>query len=151
MEKTSEEGQRLHELKMSYMHAARKQLEAHQAWLRALAEIEVPDSEWDDYYEITETKRRPNLRLIGRTLMEARGFAAHLLHPPNGYLLPLAVLLTAMPLGVIAFHYQREAFIRFTCAGGRGQELLRIEKALGMKDIEGISSDSRIDHLCDKY
>jgi len=38
------------------------------------------------------------------------------LHPPNGYLLPLAVLMAAMPVGVIAFHYQRAASIKFICA-----------------------------------
>ena len=108
-------------------------------------------SDFDEFYRETGTRRPGPSGLIKDVLMKCRDSLTHLLHPDTGYLLPLTLLLTAIPLGVIAFNYQREAFIRFTCAGGRGKELVRIEKALGMKDIEGISSSSRIDHLCEKY
>ena len=116
MEKTSEEGKRLHELKMSYMYAARKQIAAQRAWLRSLGENEVPDSEWDYYYEITETKRRPNSKLIGRTLMEARGFAAHLFHPSNGYLQPICTLVLALAVMGVGGSIAREAENREMCA-----------------------------------
>ena len=149
MTEGSEQAKELKDLKIAYLSANKAMLKAKREWLTKLDE-KAPNSEWDDFYRLTQTKRRGSWWPL-KEKFDARDFAAYLLHPPNGYLLPFAVLIAAMPLGVIAFHYQREAFIRFTCAGGSGQELLRIEKALGMKAVEGISSDSRIDHLCEKY
>ena len=68
-----------------------------------------------------------------RKLKELRGFVAYLLHPPNGYLLPLAVLVAAMPLGVIAFHYQREASIKFDCAAAHLDDGIAIADKYGLK------------------
>ena len=51
-----------------------------------------------------------------KRLQEARGFLAYLLHPPNGYLLPLAVLVAAIPLSSIALTTAREAWLRNRCA-----------------------------------
>ena len=136
---------------VEYKEAKLVLLKTKGVWMDLLINEPAIDSDFDEFYRETGTRRPGPSGLIKDILMRCRDSVGHLLHPETGYLLPLTVLLTAIPLGVIAFNYQREAFIRFTCAGGRGKELVRIEKALGMKDIEGISSSSRIDHLCEKY
>ena len=87
-----------------------------------------------------------------KKLQEARGFLAYLLHPPNGYLLPLAVLVAAIPLSSIALTMSREAWLRNRCAltadfygkppGGGGWAAAKV-KALGLPKKMRTKGDSR--------
>ena len=87
-----------------------------------------------------------------KKLQEVWGCLAYLLHPPNGYLLPLAVLVAAIPLSSIALTMSREAWLRNRCAltadfygkppGGGGWAAAKV-KALGLPKKMRTKGDSR--------
>ena len=104
----------LQELEKRYRATLTANQEAELDWQQAISHLEFQEfiDASQRYREVTG-RRHPQTRIE-----QLRGFAAYLLHPPNGYLLPLVLLVSAMPLGVIAFHYQRETTIRYNCATG---------------------------------
>ena len=101
-----------------------------------------------------------------KKLQEVRGFLAYLLHPPNGYLLPLAVLVAAIPLSSIALTMSREAWLRNRCAltadfygkppGGGGWAAAKV-KALGLPKKMRTKGDDRnpnwaiAEQFCEHY